>query len=214
MNLLRLVRRSARWADRPPAPDAARPAAPSQGARPVMLNTWEAVYFDHRLDRLGEWTVDPTVWPDGLHPLVARVRSLSMQVGLWVEPEMVNPDSDLARAHPDWLLAAPVPAVLFRRRADRLRQPGARRPRVGPGRGPGTAGQLSRPSPDRRDGSARAARVTRWTRTEPSGGRHGPHGRAAWGSAEGLELGQRQRPVRADQLDAQVAGVTVDVQAQ
>ena len=47
-----------------------------------------------------------SVWPDGLHPLVDHVRGLGMQFGLWVEPEMVNPDSDLARAHPDWILAA------------------------------------------------------------------------------------------------------------
>ncbi|WP_406387332.1 alpha-galactosidase [Streptomyces sp. NBC_00887] len=39
-------------------------------------------------------------WPDGLRPLVKDVRSLGMQVGLWVEPERVNPHSDLARAHP------------------------------------------------------------------------------------------------------------------
>ena len=45
-----------------------------------------------------------TVWPQGLHPLVDHVTSLGMEFGLWVEPEMVNPDSDLARAHPDWIL--------------------------------------------------------------------------------------------------------------
>jgi alpha-galactosidase len=44
------------------------------------------------------------VWPKGLHPLVSRVRELGMQFGLWFEPEMVNPDSDLARAHPEWIL--------------------------------------------------------------------------------------------------------------
>ena len=44
------------------------------------------------------------VWPDGLTPLVDHVRSLGMEFGLWVEPEMVNLDSDLARAHPDWVL--------------------------------------------------------------------------------------------------------------
>jgi alpha-galactosidase len=112
-----------------------RPGHPSS-ARPVVLNTWEAVYFDHDLDRLraladvaasigverfvlddgwfhgrrddrrglGDWTVDGAVWPDGLHPLVDHVRGLGMQVGLWVEPEMVNVDSDLVRAHPDWVL--------------------------------------------------------------------------------------------------------------
>ena len=48
--------------------------------------------------------VDPDVWPGGLHPLVRSVMGRGMELGLWVEPEMVNPDSDLARAHPDWLL--------------------------------------------------------------------------------------------------------------
>jgi alpha-galactosidase len=56
---------------------------------------------------LGDWTVDARVWPDGLHPLVDHVRGLGMQFGLWVEPEMISLDSDLARAHPDWLLADP-----------------------------------------------------------------------------------------------------------
>ncbi len=114
----------------------ARPAHPTT-PRPVLLNTWEAVYFDHDLDTLldladraarvgverfvlddgwflgrrhdraglGDWVVDPDVWPEGLHPLVSRVRDLGMQFGLWVEPEMVNLDSHLARDHPDWLLA-------------------------------------------------------------------------------------------------------------
>ena len=106
--------------------------------RPVTINVWEAVYFDHDLDRLldlaeraaaagveryvlddgwfggrrndtsslGDWVVSPDVWPEGLHPLVDRVRELGMQFGLWFEPEMINPDSDLARAHPEWVMAA------------------------------------------------------------------------------------------------------------
>lgn len=53
---------------------------------------------------LGDWSVDPQRWPDGLHPLVDRVHGLGLEFGLWVEPEMVNLDSDLARSHPDWLL--------------------------------------------------------------------------------------------------------------
>jgi alpha-galactosidase len=113
-----------------------RPRHP-RSPRPVVLNTWEAVYFDHRLDRLtelaevaarlgverfvlddgwfgnrrndraglGDWHVAPDVWPDGLDPLIDRVRKLGMEFGLWVEPEMVNPDSDLFRAHPDWVLS-------------------------------------------------------------------------------------------------------------
>lgn len=105
--------------------------------RPVTLNVWEAVYFDHDLDRLldlasraaelgveryvlddgwfgsrrndysglGDWTVSTEVWPQGLHPLVNRVKELGMQFGLWFEPEMINVDSDVARAHPDWIMA-------------------------------------------------------------------------------------------------------------
>ncbi|HQZ21343.1 MAG TPA: alpha-galactosidase [Thermoflexales bacterium] len=53
---------------------------------------------------LGDWVVSRDVFPDGLAPLVAEVRKLGMKFGLWVEPEMVNPDSDLYRAHPDWIL--------------------------------------------------------------------------------------------------------------
>ena len=113
----------------------ARPAHP-RTPRPVTLNTWEAVYFDHDLDRLraladaaadlgverfvlddgwfgarrddtaglGDWTPSPDVWPTGLAPIVEHVTGLGMQFGLWVEPEMVNLDSDLARAHPEWVL--------------------------------------------------------------------------------------------------------------
>ncbi|TWD82301.1 alpha-galactosidase [Kribbella amoyensis] len=105
--------------------------------RPVVLNTWEAVYFDLDLDKLkaladaaaevgaerfvlddgwfrgrrddhaglGDWYVDEGIWPKGLHPLVDHVTGLGLQFGLWVEPEMVNPDSDLAREHPEWILA-------------------------------------------------------------------------------------------------------------
>ena len=55
---------------------------------------------------LGDWQVDEQVWPGGLHRLVEYVRARGMQFGLWIEPEMVNPDSDLYRAHPDWILSA------------------------------------------------------------------------------------------------------------
>ena len=113
-------------------PHASRP-------RPLVLNTWEAVYFQQDLTSLlrlaktaaqvgverfvlddgwftgrlndtaglGDWRVDADKWPDGLHPLVNRVRELGMQFGIWFEPEMVNLDSDLARRHPEWLLAPP-----------------------------------------------------------------------------------------------------------
>ncbi len=52
---------------------------------------------------LGDWTPDPVKFPRGLTPLIDRVQGLGMRFGLWVEPEMVNPDSDLYRAHPDWV---------------------------------------------------------------------------------------------------------------
>jgi len=55
---------------------------------------------------LGDWFVDEAVYPNGLEPLIKHVKSLDMEFGLWVEPEMVNPDSDLYRAHPDWVLSA------------------------------------------------------------------------------------------------------------
>jgi alpha-galactosidase len=116
-----------------------RPTHPS-GPRPLTLNTWEAVYFDHRPSRLleladlaaetgverlvlddgwflgrrddtaglGDWTVDMEVWPDGLAPLADRVHGHGMQFGLWVEPEMVNLDSRLAREHPEWILGPSV----------------------------------------------------------------------------------------------------------
>jgi len=53
---------------------------------------------------LGDWWPDEDRWPDGLDPLVSHVRSLGMEFGLWVEPEMVSPDSELCRRHPDWVL--------------------------------------------------------------------------------------------------------------
>jgi len=113
-----------------------RPAHP-RTPRPVNLNVWEAVYFDHDAGRLtaladeaasvgveryvlddgwflgrrsdesglGDWRVDESVWPGGLHQLARYVGERGMEFGLWLEPEMVNPDSDLYRAHPDWILA-------------------------------------------------------------------------------------------------------------
>lgn len=111
--------------------------------RPVIVNTWEAVYFSHDLDRLaaladkaaavgaerfvlddgwfggelsgrdddttslGDWQIDHRKWPNGLHPLIDHVRDLGMEFGLWVEPEMISPHSDLYQAHPDWALHVP-----------------------------------------------------------------------------------------------------------
>jgi alpha-galactosidase len=56
---------------------------------------------------LGDWTVNPQKFPQGLKGLIDHVNGLGMDFGLWVEPEMVNPDSDLYRAHPDWAIHFP-----------------------------------------------------------------------------------------------------------
>jgi alpha-galactosidase len=56
---------------------------------------------------LGDWTVDTSIFPNGLAPLINEVTRLGMRFGLWVEPEMVNPDSRLYREHPDWVLHFP-----------------------------------------------------------------------------------------------------------
>lgn len=56
---------------------------------------------------LGDWTVNPAKFPNGLKPLIDKVHGLGMEFGLWVEPEMVNPDSNLYRAHPDWVMNFP-----------------------------------------------------------------------------------------------------------
>lgn len=72
----------------------------------VMDDGW----FGQRKDDhagLGDWYVNPQKFPNGLKPLIDKVHSLGMDFGLWVEPEMVNPDSDLYRKHPDWVLNFP-----------------------------------------------------------------------------------------------------------
>jgi len=73
--------------------------------RYVLDDGW---FTGRRSDRagLGDWAVDEEVWPGGLHPIADYVRSRGMQFGLWFEPEMVSPDSDLYRAHPEWILSA------------------------------------------------------------------------------------------------------------
>ena len=83
--------------------DIATKAADLGAERFVLDDGW----FGRRDDdtsSLGDWQVDARKWPDGLGPFIAHVKSLGMTFGLWVEPEMVNLDSDLARAHPDWVL--------------------------------------------------------------------------------------------------------------
>jgi alpha-galactosidase len=56
---------------------------------------------------LGDWYVNPQKFPNGLKPLIDKIHALHMDFGLWVEPEMINPDSDLYRKHPDWVLNFP-----------------------------------------------------------------------------------------------------------
>jgi alpha-galactosidase len=59
---------------------------------------------------LGDWWPDEKKFPNGLKPLIDKVNALGMEFGLWVEPEMVNPNSDLYRAHPDWVIHFPTRA--------------------------------------------------------------------------------------------------------
>jgi alpha-galactosidase len=104
--------------------------------RPLTLNMWEAVYFDHNEEKikelvdvaaeigvervvlddgwfhsrrddfagLGDWVIDPAIWPHGLSPIIQYIIDKGIEFGLWFEGEMVNPDSDLYRAHPEWIL--------------------------------------------------------------------------------------------------------------
>lgn len=107
--------------------------------RPVLINNWEATYFDFTEDRLveiaekakesgvelfvlddgwfgkrcndftglGDWIANPERLANGITGLAERIEDLGMKFGLWFEPEMVNQNSDLYRAHPDWILQAP-----------------------------------------------------------------------------------------------------------
>lgn len=79
-------------------------AAASLGAERFVLDDG---WFRHRRSDdagLGDWYVDEAIYPDGLKPVVEQVRQHGMQFGLWFEPEMINPDSDLYREHPEWVL--------------------------------------------------------------------------------------------------------------
>ena len=62
---------------------------------------------DNDRSSLGDWFVDKNKLPEGLDALAKNVESLGMKFGLWFEPEMISPDSDLYRAHPDWCLHVP-----------------------------------------------------------------------------------------------------------
>lgn len=86
--------------------DLATRAASLGVERYVLDDGW---FGGRRHDRagLGDWFVSDAVYPQGLGPLIDHVCGLGMEFGLWVEPEMINPDSDLYRAHPDWVLQVP-----------------------------------------------------------------------------------------------------------
>ncbi|MDF2542505.1 MAG: alpha-galactosidase [Herbinix sp.] len=108
---------------------------PKRSLARVLYNSWEATYFDVRVDSqkalaeraakigvelfviddgwfgmrhndkagLGDWYVNKEKFPKGISEFIDYVKSLGMDFGIWVEPEAVNPDSDLYRAHPDWI---------------------------------------------------------------------------------------------------------------
>lgn len=78
--------------------------AAEMGAERFVLDDGWFGRRDDDTSSLGDWVVDRRKWPEGLHPLIAHIHKLGMTFGLWFEPEMVNPDSDLMRAHPDWRL--------------------------------------------------------------------------------------------------------------
>ncbi len=107
--------------------------------RPILINNWEATYFDFDTDKLiaiakqasalgiemlvmddgwfgnryddnralGDWFVNEEKLKGGLKYLVDEVNKLGMKFGIWFEPEMISPDSDLYRAHPDYAIAIP-----------------------------------------------------------------------------------------------------------
>ncbi|MCH5210787.1 MAG: alpha-galactosidase [Oscillospiraceae bacterium] len=107
--------------------------------RPVLLNNWEATYFnfddeklleiakkaaelgadmfvmddgwfgkrDSDTSGLGDWIVNENKLKGGLKPLVDKVRKMGLKFGIWIEPEMVSEDSDLFRAHPEWVIRIP-----------------------------------------------------------------------------------------------------------
>ena len=107
--------------------------------RPILINNWEATYFDFTEDKLvsiaeaahrdgvelfvlddgwfgarcsdlaglGDWYPSRERLPNGIASLARRINGLGMKFGLWFEPEMVNKDSDLYRAHPDWIIHTP-----------------------------------------------------------------------------------------------------------
>ena len=72
----------------------------------VMDDGWFGAR-NHDNAGLGDWYVNEEKLPGGLEALVDRIKALGMAFGIWIEPEMVNEDSDLYRTHPDWILNVP-----------------------------------------------------------------------------------------------------------
>jgi alpha-galactosidase len=85
--------------------DIATRAANLGAERFVLDDGWFGQRDDDR-SSLGDWWVNTRKYPDGLQPLIDHVHGLGMGFGLWFEPEMINEDSDLFRAHPEWVLGA------------------------------------------------------------------------------------------------------------
>lgn len=129
--------------------------------RPVLINSWEAAYFDFTGDTivdlakeaaslgidmvvmddgwfgkrnddnssLGDWQVNEKKLGGSLADLITRVHEQGVKFGIWIEPEMVNEDSDLYRAHPDWAIRIPGKSrcaletsycLIFQKRSARL----------------------------------------------------------------------------------------------
>lgn len=76
----------------------------------VELFVLDDGWFGNRIDdhrALGDWTVDRRKLPNDMKGLAGKVNDMGLAFGLWIEPEMINEDSDLYRAHPDWVLSTP-----------------------------------------------------------------------------------------------------------
>lgn len=116
------------------------PVAWRDQPRPILINNWEATYFDFDATKLtaiasagaklgvelfvlddgwfgkrdddrtslGDWVVDRRKLPNGLRDLASRINDMGIGFGLWFEPEMISPESDLYRDHPDWCLHVPL----------------------------------------------------------------------------------------------------------
>jgi len=93
-----------------PKVDAVVDGAADLGAELFLLDDgWFGDRYPRDDDQqgLGDWSVDPAKFPDGLTPVVDHALASGLRFGLWVEPEMVNPTSELYEQHPDWVIHEP-----------------------------------------------------------------------------------------------------------